>query len=294
LASGIAHEINTPAQFVGDNTVFLKDAWSPILGLVTTASRLCEEARGGRARPETLAEFEQRSKTADVDYLAVEIPRAIEQSLEGIDRITKIVRAMKEFSHPGSKERQPVDINRAIETTIAVARNEWKYVAEIETSFTPNLPPVPCFVGELNQTILILLVNAAQAIGTVVGSSGEKGKITISTRQQGSSVEIAVRDSGEGIPDAIRSRIFEPFFTTKPVGKGTGQGLTLAYATVVKKHGGKIWFDSEVKKGTTFFVQLPLETAGPCASSDSSTGDGERPDPQSAVSRPVSVGPAVL
>jgi len=258
LAAGIAHEINTPAQFIGDNTHFLKTSWSSIQGVLSTSQRLCEEARGGNLSGETLAEFEQRSTDADIQYLTEEIPRALDQSLEGIDRVTKIVRAMKEFSHPGSKEKEPVNINRAIDTTVSVARNEWKYVAELETDFASDLPLVPCFAGEFNQLVLILLVNAAHAIGDVVGNTGVKGRITISTRQDGDWVEIAVQDTGPGIPEAIRGRIFDPFFTTKPVGKGTGQGLTLAYATVVKKHGGKIWFDSEEKKGTTFRVRLPL------------------------------------
>jgi signal transduction histidine kinase len=149
-----------------------------------------------------------------------------------------------------------VDLNRAIETTITIARNEWKYVAEVVTQFDPSLPPVSCFVGEFNQVILNLIVNAADAIRETVAES-QKGKITISTCQKGSVVEVSVSDSGGGIPQEIRSRIFEPFFTTKEVGKGSGQGLALAHAVIVKKHGGKIWFESEPGKGTTFFLQLP-------------------------------------
>ncbi|MBI3475236.1 MAG: PAS domain-containing protein [Acidobacteria bacterium] len=264
LAAGIAHEINTPAQFVGDNLVFLKDSWASIQELIASGTRMSGEARTGSVAEETVSKFEQAA--ADIDFLLTEVPLALDQSREGVNRITMIVRAMKEFSHPGSREKQAVDLNRAIETTVAVARNEWKYVSEVKTDLSPDLPLVPCLAGELNQVLLILIVNAAHAIGDVVGATGNKGTITISTKQQDGAVEIAVRDSGGGIPEAIRSRIFEPFFTTKPVGKGTGQGLTLAYATV-KKHDGKIWFESEMNKGTTFFVRLPLETA-PSGSSD--------------------------
>jgi PAS domain S-box-containing protein len=263
LAAGIAHEINTPAQFVGDNIAFLKDNWASLQQLIASATRMSGEARAGSVAEETISQFEQAS--ADIDFLLTEVPLALEQSRDGVNRITMIVRAMKEFSHPGSREKQAIDLNRAIQTTVAVARNEWKYVSEVSTDLSPELPLVSCFAGELNQVLLILIVNAAHAIGDVVGTTGNKGSITITTTQKDSAVEIAVRDSGAGIPEAIRSRIFEPFFTTKPVGKGTGQGLTLAYATV-KKHDGKIWFESEMNKGTTFFVRLPLETETSVAS----------------------------
>jgi two-component system, NtrC family, sensor kinase len=166
---------------------------------------------------------------------------------------------MKEFSHPGSEKKSPIDINRAIETTITVARNEWKYVAELETFFADNLGLVPCHVGEFNQVILNLITNAAHAIAQTVGDGSRgKGNITIRTRKGDDHAEISIQDTGAGIPEEIRSRIFEPFFTTKELGKGTGQGLALAYNAIVEKHGGAIWFDSEVGKGTTFFIRLPL------------------------------------
>lgn len=193
------------------------------------------------------------------EYLRSEIPRALEQSLEGISRVANIVRAMKEFSHPGSEEKQPADINQAILTTLTVSRSEWKYVAEVETILHPDLQMVPCHVGELNQVFLNLLINSAHAIAEVVGDgSGKKGKITIRTTQDSQSTTIAFEDTGAGIPPEIQSRVFDPFFTTKSVGRGTGQGLSLAYNSIVKKLGGKIWFDSKVGKGTTFFIQLPM------------------------------------
>jgi signal transduction histidine kinase len=263
LAAGIAHEINTPTQFVSDNTTFLKDSWDPIAALLI----LCWNSIQPETKSHDTAQFAQRLHDlwhkGDMDYLLVEIPKAIHQSLDGLQRIAKIVRAMKEFSHPGSDEKAPVDINRAIETTVAVTRNEWKYVADLILQLDDTLPLVPCVQGEFNQAILNLIVNAAQAIaGTVVEGAGEKGKITITTRRHGESAEISVRDTGVGVPEAIRTRIFEPFFTTKPVGKGTGQGLAQVHSTVVKRHKGQLWVESEAGHGATFFVRLPLEVPG--------------------------------
>lgn len=259
LAAGIAHEINTPTQYVGDNTNFLKESWAALAPLLGIARRMREEAAAGPISPATLEDFDRCAKSADPEYLEAEIPRAIEQSLEGIQRVARIVRAMKEFSHPGSEEKQPADINKAIETTVTVARNEWKYVADVELKFAADLPLVPCHLGEFNQVILNLIINAAHAIAQVVGDGGKgKGKITISTYQCDDSVEIAISDTGAGIPEHIRSRIFEPFFTTKPLGKGTGQGLALAHNVVVRRCGGKLWFETEPGKGTTFYILMPL------------------------------------
>ena len=254
LAAGIAHEINTPIQFVGDNLRFIKDAWSGIDSLIA----FCEKLQGNAITDDTLQQLRRILQESDSAYLRSEIPRALEQSLEGISRVAKIVRAMKEFSHPGSDEKQPADINQAILTTLTVSRNEWKYVAEVETVLQPDLQMIPCHIGELNQVLLNLLVNSAHAIAEVVGNrSQQKGKITIRTAQDGQFTTISLQDTGAGIPREIQSRVFDPFFTTKGVGRGTGQGLSLAYNSVVKRHGGKIWFDSEPGRGTTFFIQLP-------------------------------------
>ena len=262
LAAGIAHEINTPTQYVSDNTRFLKESWAVIHQLLRLSKTLQEEAACGAISEGTIAELSHSAEMADLDYLLEEIPRAIEQSLEGVQRVAKIVRAMKEFSHPGAEEKRAIDINKAIETTITVARNEWKYVSEVETHFDENLPTVLCHAGEFNQVILNLIINSAHAIAQVVGDGvSGKGKITIATRHDEDWVEISVGDTGTGVPEEIRSRIFEPFFTTKPVGKGTGQGLALAHAVVVRRHGGSIWFDTEVGKGTTFYIRLPQGAA---------------------------------
>jgi len=198
----------------------------------------------------------------DVDFLVAEIPKAIQQTLGGVDRVARIVRAMKEFSHPGTGEKTLVDLNQAVETTLTVARNEWKYVATVKTDFDPNLPLIPCLPGELNQVMLNLVVNAAHAIAEVVKDDGQaRGLITATTRQCGDWVEIRIRDTGPGIPEKIRHKIYDPFFTTKPVGKGTGQGLAIAHTVIVEQHGGTLHFETELGAGTVFIVRLPLKPA---------------------------------
>jgi PAS domain S-box-containing protein len=263
LAAGISHEINTPIQYVGDNVSFMKDSWGKVAKVLAAAQKLRDEAEQGLVSPAAIADFDAQSREAEVEYLAEEMPHAIDQALDGVHRVAKIVGAMKQFSHPGSREKQLVDLNKALETTVTVSRNEWKYVAEMRTRFDPNLPFVPCLAGEINQVFLNLIVNAAHAIGdTARHNPGKTGTITIATRQDGDDVEVGITDTGTGIPEHIRDRVFDPFFTTKEVGKGTGQGLMLAHTLVVKKHGGRIWFESETGKGTTFFVRLPLSARG--------------------------------
>jgi PAS domain S-box-containing protein len=270
LAAGIAHEINTPVQFIGDNTRFLQDAFDDARQLVEKFETVCQEAAQGAVRKETLQEVDSIRKRIDWDYLRAEVPKAMEQMHDGIGRVAKIVRAMKEFSHVDrSSEKTQADLNRALESTLIVARNELKHVAEVTTHFG-ELPMVSCHVGDLNQVFLNLLVNAAQAIGDVVAKTGQLGRIEVRTRTEEHCVEVAISDSGGGIPEAIRNKIFDPFFTTKEVGKGTGQGLALARAIVVDRHGGTLTFDTEVGKGTTFYVRLPLS---------------EVPEPREAVTK---------
>ncbi len=260
LAAGIAHEINTPTQYVGDNLRFLDDAFNDLLDLINAYGKMLETAKSRRVMDEEVQEIESLTDEIDLEYLLEEIPKAISQGIEGVSRVTQIVRAMKEFSHPGTKEKTPVDINHLIKNTITVARNEWKYVAEMETDFDSNLPLVRCLPGEINQVILNLIVNAVHSISERLGEgSTEKGKIKIRTRNTGTQCEIAVSDSGNGIPQEIRERIFEPFFTTKDVGKGTGQGLAIAHQVIVEKHGGSIHFESKLGKGTTFYIRIPLD-----------------------------------
>ena len=261
LAAGIAHEINTPIQFVGDNTRFLLNSFQDELKLIRKYEQLREQATKAALEPALLAEIGATRSEIDWPYLEEEIPRAIDQMLEGLGRVSTIVRGMKEFSHVDrSNEKAPGDINRALESTLIVARNELKYVADVETDFG-QLPPVICHLGDLNQVFLNLLINAAHAIDDVVKETNGKGKIKVSTHCEGDWVEIRIQDSGSGIPEEARDKVFDPFFTTKAVGKGTGQGLALARAIVVEKHGGTITFDTEIGKGTTFFIRLPLKTA---------------------------------
>jgi PAS domain S-box-containing protein len=256
LAAGIAHEINTPTQFVTDNLTFLRDSWKAVYDLLEHYRGAVHDANG-KLPPAVASALEQAERICDLDFIASEVPRAIDQGLDGARRVAKIVRAMKEFSHPDSADKIAADLNQAIESTITVARNEWKYVAEISTQFEENLPPVVCYAGEINQVILNLVVNAAHSIKEKL-KDGEKGGITVRTKTRGEFVEISITDTGTGIPEAIRSRVFEPFFTTKEVGKGTGQGLALAHSVIVKKHQGKIWFETEMGCGTTFFIDLPV------------------------------------
>jgi signal transduction histidine kinase len=259
LAAGIAHEINTPTQYVGDNTRFFKDSFENIRKVLKSHEELIEAAKKNAVTPEVLERAQTILAESDLEYLFEQVPAAINETLEGVERVTKIVRAMKEFSHPGGKEKSPADLNKAIESTVTVARNEWKYLADMTLNFDPHLPSVPCFLGEFNQVILNLVINASHAIADVVKEQpNTKGKITISTRRDGDAVEVRVGDSGTGIPENVRARIFEPFFTTKPVGKGTGQGLSIVYTNIVKKHGGSVTFETQPGQGTTFIIRLPL------------------------------------
>lgn len=259
LAAGIAHEINTPTQYVKDNTHFLQDAFTDLLNVISEYERVYEAANRGQIDLEQLKRLNETLLEADPDYLNEEIPKAVEQSLEGLGRIAEIVLAMKDFIRSGFEEKTLTNLNKAIENTITITKNEWKYAADIETDLDPDLPTVPCFPGEFNQVILNLILNAVHAIEDVVGlQPGLKGRIGISTRAEGDWVEIKVSDTGGGIPAEIQDRIWEPFFTSKDIGRGTGQGLAISHSVTVEKHGGTISFDSEVGRGTTFTIRLPI------------------------------------
>jgi two-component system, NtrC family, sensor kinase len=263
LAAGIAHEINTPMQFVGDNVRFLENAFAELQALLGKLRGLCDPASGIAPPPVFCAEFHRLETEADAAGMMKEIPDAISQTLEGIDRVVTIVRAMKEFAHPEAKGMAHADVNRALLNTLTVARNELKYVADVETDFG-DLPLLVCSIGDLNQVFLNLLVNAAHAISDVVKGTFQKGTIRIETRVEGSMALIAISDTGAGIPENIRGRIFDPFFTTKEVGRGTGQGLAIA-RSVVERHKGSLTFESELGKGTTFRICLPINGAEPKA-----------------------------
>jgi len=258
LAAGIAHEINTPTQYIGDNVHFLETAFNDLRTLLAEYEILLAAARHGSIPGEMAEAVSAIAQEIQAEYLLEEIPQAIQQAREGVTRVATLVQAMKEFSHPGSTEKEPVDLNKAIESTITVARNEWKYVAEMETDFDPSLPLVTCLPGEVNQAVLNLVVNAAHAIAEVSAEKGgEKGIIKVQTKNGPGWVEISISDTGGGIPEKIRSRIFDPFFTTKEVGKGTGQGLAIAHNVIVDKHQGTIHFETREGEGTTFVIRLP-------------------------------------
>jgi signal transduction histidine kinase len=269
LAAGVAHEINTPVQYVSDNVTFLRRAFDHLVA-VSAAARGALHAAGASPESAELVELARVVKKARLDFLLPQVPRALDQSTEGLQRIASIVGAMKEFSHPSVKEKELVDLTHAISTTLTVARSEWKYVARTEIFFDLDLPPVLAHRNELNQVILNLIVNAAHAIeerakheeeaGTK-NADERKGTIALTTRKEGGWAVIEVADTGAGIPEAIRGRIFDPFFTTKPVGKGTGQGLAIAYNVIVEQHRGTISVASEVGKGTTFTIRLPMAEA---------------------------------
>ena len=262
LAAGIAHEINTPTQFVGDNTRFFQDAFEDLIAVIRDYEKLIEKAKSNNLTQNILAQAEDRIKETELDYLTEEIPIALQQTLKGVDRITKIVQAMKIFAHPGMAGKEPVDINGEIAKTITITRNEWKYVAEMKTGFDTDLPFVPCFRAELNQVILNMIVNAAHAIAEVNGdNASQKGVIHIRTCRNDNWAEIRISDTGAGIPEDIRPKIFDLFFTTKGPGKGSGQGLAISHSVVVDKHLGTLDLETREGKGTTFIIRLPLESA---------------------------------
>jgi signal transduction histidine kinase len=258
LASGIAHEINTPAQYVSDNTRFLQDNFAGLLGALDLLRDATDPGTPDDARAARLDAAREALARIDYDFLRAEVPLAIEQSLEGLDRVTTIVRAMKEFSHPGTKAKEPASINRAIESTVIVCRNRWKYVADLQLDLAPDLPMVPCHLADFSQVILNLVVNSADAIEQRFRGTDKQGLIVIRTRLADGMAQVRVEDNGGGIPDTIAQRVFDPFFTTKAVGKGTGQGLSIARHAIVEKHGGTLEFQTTPGEGTTFIARLPL------------------------------------
>jgi PAS domain S-box-containing protein len=265
LAAGVAHEINTPVQFVSDSIHFLRDAAQDVFCLVDKLLAVQDGVLGSGGRDELVQRANLAAEAVedtDLDYLKKHIPKAFERSIEGLERVATIVRSMKEFAHPAQKEMAPVDLNRAIGATLTVARNEYKYVANLETDFG-ELPHVTCHVNEINQVVLNIVVNAAHAIADIVKDTSEKGAIRVATRRDGPTAVISISDTGGGIPESIRHRIFDPFFTTKEVGRGTGQGLAIAWTAIRDKHRGELFFETELGKGTTFLIRIPIDGGRP-------------------------------
>jgi len=258
LAAGIAHEINTPIQFVGDNINFLSGAFDGLIALCDSYRTACAKAASGPLSAEDVAALQRDEERADIEYIRGNVPTSFASTIDGVGRVARIVQSMKAFAHPDCGERAVADLNAALRDTLTVATNELKYVATVETDFG-KISAIPCFVSALNQVFLNLLVNAAHAIGDVVGKTGALGVIRVRTYQEGTVVVIAISDTGTGIPEAVQGRIFDPFFTTKEVGKGTGQGLALARTVVVDQHGGSLTFETEMGRGTTFFVRIPFD-----------------------------------
>jgi signal transduction histidine kinase len=257
LAAGIAHEINTPAQFVGDNLGFLAQSVPGLIDFARASRALVETLEAGAPTDHVFPQARAAMKAAKLGFILDNVPSAIEQAQEGLGRIARVVRAMKEFSHPSKGTKTATSLPRAIETTVEVARNEWKYVAHVQTSFEPELPDVPVLRDEFNQAILNLLVNAAHAIEDAQRS--EPGTIAISVRRLDGCALIEIEDDGIGMPDGVMHRIFDPFFTTKEVGRGTGQGLGVVRSVIVDKHGGAVDVRSEPGKGTRFTLRIPLQ-----------------------------------
>lgn len=262
LAAGIAHEINTPIQYVGDTSRFIDNAFAELMPVLDLYAELLVACHEGKVTPELLGKVEEAQETADVDYLRDRIPKACERTVDGVYRVSKIVRALRAFAHPPSLEIVALDINEAIRNTLIVATNEYKYVADVITNLG-ELPAIEANAGDINQVLLNLVVNAAQAIGEAAGESGERGSIYIRTWHEGEEVLVSIADTGPGIPDEVAGREFEPFFTTKEVGRGTGQGLAISRTIIAERHGGSLTFDSEPGKGTTFLIRLPARLAVP-------------------------------
>ncbi|MBW9260593.1 MAG: DUF3365 domain-containing protein [Candidatus Thiodiazotropha sp. (ex. Lucinisca nassula)] len=256
LAGGIAHEINTPIQYIGDNLKFIKESQQDMQNLLQDYAELSSKAK---QQPELQTELEKIDETIeeiDLEYLTEETTNAIDQSITGASQVARIVLAMKEFAHPGGKDMALADLNRIVSNAVAVCKNEWKYVADTKLQLSDNLPEVKCLAGEVSQVVLNIIVNAAHAIEAA--KREEKGTINITTELKDEQVEIRVSDTGTGIPEEAQDYVFNPFFTTKDVGRGTGQGLAIAQDIIVGKHKGELLFETEQGVGTTFIIRLPL------------------------------------
>ena len=259
LAAGVAHEINTPTQFIADNTHFLRDAFARCDAVIGRFRALREVAAKQPACAQEVQAVAAAEQEAEIDYLLAEIPRCLQQTLDGLTRVTRIVRSLKEFAHPNSPDLTPADLNRVIETSIDVSRHEWKYVANVALELDATLPHVPCVMDEFNQVMLNVIINAAHAIGDALKQrGGERGQITVRTRHEAPWAVLEIEDTGTGIAADVRDRIFEPFFTTKSSGRGTGQGLAIVHTVIVKHHHGTIDVVTEPGRGTKFVIKLPL------------------------------------
>jgi PAS domain S-box-containing protein len=258
LSAGIAHEINTPVQFIGSNISFLKESFDDILALLKSYQNLAEAVQGDEKYKEMIEQLQELEEDVDLEYLEEETPTAFAQTVHGVERVTELVQGLKGFAHSGTEDHKSgADINDIVKNALMVCKNTYKYIAELKTSFE-ELPSVKVFPGDIGQVIVNLIVNAAHAIEENKEEKTAMGCITVSTTSDEESITIAIQDTGGGIPEGIRDRIFDPFFTTKEVGKGSGQGLAISHTIIHEKHGGEMSFKSEPGVGTIFTIRLPL------------------------------------
>ena len=260
LAAGVAHEINTPVQYVQDSVQFVREAIGDVFAVLARHREVSLASAAGVVSRELAERALAGDEEADLAYLLEHVAPALDRAIDGLGRVTTIVQSLKSFAHPDQHKRSVIDVNAAIESTLEIARHEYKYVADVALDLS-ELPRVQCYASEINQVLLNLIVNAAHAIETVKAERGERGLIRVRTRHEQDHVTIEIADTGCGIPEDVRERVFEPFFTTKPVGRGSGQGLSIARSVIVDKHGGSLTFESTPGVGTTFTILLPLATS---------------------------------
>ncbi len=258
LAAGVAHEINTPTQYVMDNTLFFGEAFADLAEVLKAYEALRQAVIAGQDAQGALDVVASKRRSADVDFLLEDVPTALEQSMEGLRQVASIVRAMKDFSHPGDETFAPTDLGHVVETAVILSRNEHKYCADVTVQVGEGVREVPIREGTVKQVVLNLIVNAAHAVKAKLGDSGGRGRIEVRAFAVEGMARVEVQDSGTGIAEEFRDKVFDLFFTTKEVGTGTGQGLALAHRVVREEHGGRIGFDTEVGEGTTFWMELPL------------------------------------
>lgn len=260
LASGVAHEINTPVQFVLNNITYLRDSLQDLFDLMNSCRSFLKGERHNPLIGSRINHILDEMGLDESDQRRYDLLETVDESIEGLEQITQVVQAIKEFAHPSGGEKTTFSIGEVIKRTVTVSRNEWKNLAEMTLELDPDLPQIIGYPSEIEQVFLNLILNAAQAIGTSRRRRPEQmGSIMIRTGRDGDWVTASVSDNGDGIPEKYRERVFDPFFTTKIVGEGSGQGLTICYAIIVEKHGGKLTFTTETDKGTTFHIRLPIE-----------------------------------
>jgi PAS domain S-box-containing protein len=266
LAAGIAHEINTPIQYIGDSAAYIATTLADVLRLLETSRSLLENLAARTGDTSVIEELAAAEEAADLDYARAQGPRSVARIVDGVGRVARIVQAMKAFSHPGAETPTPMDVVKMLEDTIVIAGHELRDIATVSTDFE-KLPAVHCYPGDLNQAFLNVIVNAAHAIADRPSGS-DPGQVHLSAKQEGTQVEIRVVDNGCGMTPEVQARLFEPFFTTKEVGRGTGQGLSIVRAAIVDKHGGSVRFESALGKGTTCVIRVPLSNEAEAARAD--------------------------